>query len=325
MHPYNFFVTIRPHKLKPPLTLSFLCHIGYHNTPLSQQIGNTTVSKFFTDKSGAAPSDLASEESSSVPPPRRPTLLQRLHLGSSSSNKKPKPPTLVIRPSTSSSLPVQAAHPVSQPRLATSHSDAADVEEISQIMQSSLSLSSTPPQSSNKRQRSRDSRKNASQHTSAGQNGSEPDVQDRLARNGVRMPAYLSKSKTGKTHCALLQICSARITTTRVADHYSRNPSRFPRFGMETEVQAILWLEQSELAFPSRQVLTDSTLAQSIRQHSTLGHISGQAANTHRRLRLHQRLTHQPQIRPKKDPTARAIRLVKAQSRLFTDTRIRRD
>ena len=65
-------------------------------------------------------------------------------------------------------------------------------------MPQSLSLS-TPPQASNKRQRSRDSRKGASRSDSAGRNAPvlPPDDTERLARSGIRLPAYLNKTKSG--------------------------------------------------------------------------------------------------------------------------------
>lgn len=178
---------------------SLRSHIGHPvNHPLQQSIAKTTVSRFFTDKSaGAASPDPESEESPNPTIQKRPTFLQRLHIGSSSSSKKPKPPILTIRPTTSSSLPAQPVRSTSQTRAGSSHSNAATIAEITQMMPQSLNLSSTPPQTSNKRQRSRDSRRETSRPSSAGQNGAAANEQDRLARSGVRLPSYLNKSRSG--------------------------------------------------------------------------------------------------------------------------------
>jgi hypothetical protein len=64
-------------------------------------------------------------------------------------------------------------------------------------MPQALTLS-TPPQASNKRQRSRDSRKETLSE-SAGQTISNPVPNDdeRLARRGIRLPSYLNKTKSG--------------------------------------------------------------------------------------------------------------------------------
>lgn len=138
------------------------------------------------------------ENSSSTPSPppppaptRRTTLFQRLHL-SSHSRKKPKPPKLHIeRPTTSSSLPVVRSS--SQTRAVSSHStDAATIAEITSRMPQSLDLGS---QSDRKRQRSRDSRKAAAGSDEQGRKHSTDT--ERLARQGIRMPAYLSKTKSG--------------------------------------------------------------------------------------------------------------------------------
>lgn len=181
------------------LASSLPSFLGYSLTftPSTQHsLATTTVSRFFTDKVGAAPQDPASEDSPSpatTAPPRRPGFLHRLHIHSSA--KKPKPPALTIRPSTSSSLPVRSSSP---PRLDTSHSDAATIAEITSIMPQSLTLG-TPPQASNKRQRSRESRKEPSRPGSAGQTApsAPPNDYERLARSGVRLPSYLNKTKTG--------------------------------------------------------------------------------------------------------------------------------
>lgn len=178
--------------------------------PLHQSIVKTTVSRFFTDKSsGAASPDPESEELSTTAIPKKPTFLQRFHIGSTSTSKKPKPPTLTIRPTTSSSLPAQQARSTSQTRAGSSHSNATTIAEITQIMPQSLNLSSTPPQTSNKRQRSRDSRREASRPSSAGRNGT-ANEQDRLARSGVRLPAYLSKSRSGMMHLLICVVALSR-------------------------------------------------------------------------------------------------------------------
>ena len=178
-------------------SLSAFLGYSYKVTPsIQHHLFITTVSRFFTDKSGAASPDQASEESpvATSPPPKRPSFLHRLHIHSS--GKKPKPPALTIRPTTSSSLPVRSS---SKPRVGSSHSDAVTVAEITKIMPQSLNLS-TPPQASNKRQRSRDSRKEASRPGSAGQTAPPPpppNDAERLARRRIRLPAYLNKTKSG--------------------------------------------------------------------------------------------------------------------------------
>ena len=187
-------------------TSSLTAFLGYSFkvTPsIQHHLFTTTVSRFFTDKSGAASPDQVSEESPATtsPPPKRPSFLHRLHIHSS--GKKPKPPALTIRPTTSSSLPVRSS---SKPRLASSHSDAVTIAEITKIMPQSLNLS-TPPQASNKRQRSRDSRKEASRPGSAGQAAPPPPLPndtERLARRGIRLPAYLNKTKSGTAGLLLM-------------------------------------------------------------------------------------------------------------------------
>jgi hypothetical protein len=186
-----------PLRIRPATILSLSTFLGYsfRVTPsIQHHLATTVVSRFFTDKSiGAAPSDPVSEETTeTTSPARRPGFLHRLHIHSSA--KKPKPPALTIRPSTSASLPVRSS---SKPRLSSSHSDAVTISEITQAMPQALALS-TPPQASNKRQRSRQSRKETVSE-SAGQTISNPVPNDdeRLARRGIRLPSYLNKTKSG--------------------------------------------------------------------------------------------------------------------------------
>ena len=166
--------------------------------------------------------------------PRRPTILQRLHLHSHSKKQKPKPPTLQIeRPTTSSSLPV--ARSTSQTRPRSSHStDAATIAEITQSMPQSLDLGPLDWKD-RKRQRSRDSRKAPSDVGS--QKGSQkgvaagPTDTERLARSGIRFPAYLNKSRQGKS--ADFELAGKKalmpLSLTR-----NRDPICVPGSGMET-------------------------------------------------------------------------------------------
>ena len=193
----------------------------------------TTVSRFFSDKSpGAVPQDPESEEASNPPVPaplKRPTILQRLHIHSSGKKPKPKPPTLEIRPTTSSSLPVPSTTDSS--RAPSSHSDAATIAEITQMMPQSLSLN-TPPSNTGKRQRSRDSRHEPSRPPSAGQGGpASLTEEERLARTGVKMPAYLNKSRLGM----LLSPLKVLNETLRILT-INRDPSCISRPRMETAI-----------------------------------------------------------------------------------------
>ena len=79
-------------------------------------------------------------------------------------------------------------------------------------MPQSLNLS-TPPQASNKRQRSRESRKDASRPGSAGQGAPHPQSNDaeRLARSGIRLPAYLNKTKSGMMPSTSLHLVLSRV------------------------------------------------------------------------------------------------------------------
>ena len=191
-----------------PSDLSLFPSFGHRLVSPSQSfIINTTVSRFFTDKSsGAVPQDpgRSSEESPSTTTPinKRHSLLQRLHIHSTSKKPKPKPPTLTIRPTTSSSLPAHPVRSSSQVRAGSSHSNAATIAEIAHIMPQSLHTG-TLPQASNKRQRSRDSRNDAasSRPDSAGQSGNAGTLSDTegLTRKGVKMPAYLNKTRNGRT------------------------------------------------------------------------------------------------------------------------------
>ncbi len=212
------------------ITASLPTFLGYSckDTPSTRYHSfNTTVSRFFTDKSaGDASPDQASEESpvTTPPPLKRPSFLHRLHIHSS--GKKPKPPALTIRQTTSSSLPVRSS---SKPRAGSSHSDAVTIAEITKIMPQSLSLG-TPPQASNKRQRSRDSRKESSRPGSAGQTASPTDA-ERLAQRGIRLPAYLKKTKSGMN--TLFQVTFSCLTPWLTLH---RNYYIVPRFGMEAAV-----------------------------------------------------------------------------------------
>jgi hypothetical protein len=179
------------------------------------------------------------EDSSRTPSPpsqpapaRRTTLFQRLHL-SSHSRKKPKPPKLHIeRPTTSSSLPVVRSS--SQTRAVSSHStDAATIAEITSMMPQSLDLGT---QTDRKRQRSRDSRKTVTGSDGGGRKAS-TDSQ-RLARQGIRMPAYLSKTKSGTSG---LSSGSVLLTTPR-------NHDRFPRPRMEATHKTCRCSLQSKLS-----------------------------------------------------------------------------
>jgi hypothetical protein len=153
------------------------------------------------------------EPSPSVEPsaPRRPTILQRLHL-SSHSRKKPRPPKLHIeRPSTSSSLPVVRSP--TEIRATSSHStDVATINEMTR----SLDLGTNAGE--RKRQRSQDSRKAAKPTSDPKQSTDSA----RLARKGIRIPAYLSKSKSGK-QCYCSRTKLERLISSRNLDRLSRS------------------------------------------------------------------------------------------------------
>ena len=160
-------------------------------------IATTTVSKFFTDKHGAAPQDPFEEDSSSSTGPiKRPSLFHRLHLHPSGRRAKTIP-NLTIRPTSSSSLP---PFPSVESRPGSSHSNAATIAEISQIMSRSLHID-TPPTNSIKRQRSQESGTDVSlsgQASSNGGSGSSGDHDDSAKIISVKMPFYLNKSSSGR-------------------------------------------------------------------------------------------------------------------------------
>lgn len=159
-------------------------------------IATTTVSKFFTDKHGAAPQDPFEEDSSSsTGPAKRPSLFHRLHIHSSGRRAKTVP-NLTIRPTTSSSLPPFSS---TESRPGSSHSDAATIAEISQIMPRSLNIS-TPPTNSIKRQRSQESGTNVSlsgQVSLSGGSGTSTDHDDLARTVSVKIPFYLNKTSSG--------------------------------------------------------------------------------------------------------------------------------
>ena len=158
----------------------------------------TTVSKFFTDKHGAAPPEDLEETSTSTTPNKRPSILQRLHIHSSGKRSKTVP-NITIRPSTSSSLPPLSIPPI-ESRPPTSHSDAATVAEISQIMPQSLHIT-TPPSGAIKRQRSQEvsvddpASVSANQGSSVGVTNEHADLANHVT---ARIPSYLTKSRAGQ-------------------------------------------------------------------------------------------------------------------------------
>lgn len=161
-------------------------------------IATTTVSKFFTDKYGAAPPEPSSEDSTnSTASGKRPSLFHRLHIHSSGRRTKTVP-NLTIRPTTSSSLPHFSS---AESRPATSHSNAATISEITQIMPRSLRVGTPPTNSSIKRQRSRESETGSSlsgKASSTGASGNSADHDDLAKTVTVKIPSYLNKTPAGK-------------------------------------------------------------------------------------------------------------------------------
>ncbi|RMZ77101.1 hypothetical protein DV737_g4525, partial [Chaetothyriales sp. CBS 132003] len=136
----------------------------------------------------SSPFDNKSLTSESAPPWRQ-AILQRLHIHSSGKRPRPKLPALDIRPSTALSLPIQSTD-------STLDSDAAAIiTEIAQIMPGSLSLTG-PSHNSNKRSRSCESRNEVPRLAGSGNGTLMPSrVDGKLGLGGVRLPAYLSKSR----------------------------------------------------------------------------------------------------------------------------------
>lgn len=192
---YIPIIAIPPYRhCNNPLT-NLSCLVSWKH----QFIATTTVSKFFTDKHGAAPPDPPSEDSSSATSSgKRPSLFHRLHIHSSGRRIKPIP-SLTIRPTTSSSLPQFSS---AESRPATSHSNAATVAEISQIMPRSLRIG-TPPNNSIKRQRSRESETGSTLSTKASSNNdasADSTIHDDLLKAiTVKIPSYLNKGPSGKS------------------------------------------------------------------------------------------------------------------------------
>ncbi|RMZ75546.1 hypothetical protein DV738_g5427, partial [Chaetothyriales sp. CBS 135597] len=150
----------------------------------------TTLPRLFTDKAdGAAASDSSVGQSltQELAVPWRQTILQRLHIHSGA-KPKPRLPPLDTRPSTAPSLPTLSIGST------TSDSDAI-IAELAQIMPRSPSIQG-PPHTSNKRSRSCESRNEASTPAASGNGSFIPSTVDgKPIFSGVRLPAYLSKSK----------------------------------------------------------------------------------------------------------------------------------
>ncbi|RMD40187.1 hypothetical protein DV735_g4944, partial [Chaetothyriales sp. CBS 134920] len=145
----------------------------------------------FTDKAdGAAASDSSLDQSSTpeLAVPWRQTILQRLHIHSSGARPRPKLPPLDTRPNTAPSLPTLSIDST------TSDSDAI-IAELAQIMPRSPSIQG-PPHNSNKRSRSCESGTEESKVVASGNASFIPSTVDgKPSFAGVRLPAYLSKSK----------------------------------------------------------------------------------------------------------------------------------
>jgi len=162
----------------------------------------TTVSRFFTDKSGAVPLNL---EEITDQVPRRPSLLQRLHITNSARKKSPSPGR---RPQTghstfsfSSSSHASRSSSKSRPASPNALPPIDSIDQLSLAMPQSLMLNTPPPLAPFKRQRSRGGEEQSRPGSASGQARSATGFDANGAyepRPTVRMPSYLNKNKSGK-------------------------------------------------------------------------------------------------------------------------------
>ena len=192
---HNSFIIATKVATSPSVRLT-----GFQIAPLSvTSLSTITVSRLFSDKDGAAPQALHSEDSTHSST-RQSSLLHRLHIRTSV--RKSKSPDAPARPgSSASNYGFLRSRSSSRNSAPSSHSDAATIAEISENMPQSLTLN-TPPSSSVKRQRSQDSRHQPSRPGSAGQNESKADMDGSVtapeSKTSIRIPPYLNKTESGK-------------------------------------------------------------------------------------------------------------------------------
>ena len=156
---------------------------------MSPKLIITTVSRFFSDKAGAAPQSNISEGL-----PNRPSLLHRLHIRSSSSRRL-SPAGTESRPVSSSSKPSRSLDRSTE----ESFNDAPVIVQQA-IMPHSLEVK-TPPSPNAKRQRSADGRDNYLTPSPARDARSASETQSPTP--SVKIPAFLNKSRSGKLSFSL--------------------------------------------------------------------------------------------------------------------------
>lgn len=168
--------------------IKIACKIVLRPCHLSRQLtsSTTTVSRIFSDKAGAAPQSITTEDSQP-----RPSFLQRLQIRTSSS-RKTSPAGTDSRPSSSSSrLSRSPARP------ATSNLNDAPMINQEATMPHSTEVQ-TPPSPASKRQRPANDEDAYLTPGTASNNGNASRTQSPAIL--VKIPAFLNKSRIGKLY-----------------------------------------------------------------------------------------------------------------------------
>lgn len=174
----------------------------YRPSSIILSTATTTVSRFFSDKAGAAPPTGDSEslqEDANIR--KRPSLLQRLHIHPPAKRSR-SPHSLTLRPDIASST----VNNTTRPRISiipTKSDNDSSITEIINIMPQILTIGTPPNPGAVKRQRSEERRDVHTQVTPVG-----PKVTNGAPlKLSARVPPYLDKTKAGEYYFQLVYEC----------------------------------------------------------------------------------------------------------------------